>query len=236
MLLKRKRAEYEGLYQASGFKYKQSGSVGLKKGSYFVSLAACKMIETEFNGQPNEDHEDVHSTYSKAPLEAIFIPQVASALPVQLIAIPEEKSNPQFSTRYQPVLPAHNVLPPNSITVTYPYIPAASPLVIATVPNTEEPSTILYDPANSSNILYLPNTLRIGNSATYPPPPPNTVYIPSVASASTLPTIVIPTRLDENSMPAVVNNDSVHPHAFLEEPVYPCTCPCCTNRSRMEFM
>eukprot|EP00475_Leptophrys_vorax_P036394 TRINITY_DN6146_c0_g1_i1.p1 TRINITY_DN6146_c0_g1~~TRINITY_DN6146_c0_g1_i1.p1 ORF type:complete len:374 (+),score=93.61 TRINITY_DN6146_c0_g1_i1:494-1615(+) len=74
MLLKRKRVDNEGVFQCVGYRHKPSGAVGLKKGGYFVSLQACKMIEEEFHGQPSSEILDELSARS-SPMP----PSVAAA-------------------------------------------------------------------------------------------------------------------------------------------------------------
>jgi Tfp pilus assembly protein PilP len=45
---RKKISELDGLYQAIGFEHRPAKQSGLKTGNYFLSMKACKMIETKF--------------------------------------------------------------------------------------------------------------------------------------------------------------------------------------------
>lgn len=83
MLLKRKRVEHNGVFQCIGYKYKPIGAAGLKRGGYFISIEACRMVEEEFNGRLSEE---VTSTPMIAKLHVASQPisqLLSTSVPVQ---------------------------------------------------------------------------------------------------------------------------------------------------------
>jgi len=64
MYLHRKKQTIPGVFQSTGFNFKQGGVKGLKLGSYFISEAVCKRIERSYRKRGPQDSANISDDFS----------------------------------------------------------------------------------------------------------------------------------------------------------------------------